>query len=99
MELQILSEKESPFFNRKEVDFTLVFPGTKTPSREKAREALATHYGHKKGLVLIDHMKPATGKPEVVGYAKLYKSVADAKKNERDYILLRHKLIEKKEED
>lgn len=97
MELQILSEKESPFFNRKEVDFSLVFPGSKTPSREKAREQIAAHYGHKKGLVIIDHMKPATGKAEVVGYAKLYKTEAEAKRNERDYILLRHGLIKKEE--
>ena len=99
MELEIASEKDNPFFNRKEVDFVLVFPGEKTPSREKAREAIATHFNHKKTLVVIDHMKPATGKAEAVGYAKLYKSENEAKKHERDYILLRNKIIEKKKED
>jgi len=98
MELEIGSEKDNPFFNRKEVDFILRFPGEKTPSREKARENIASHYSHKKDLVVIESMKPATGRAEVAGYAKLYKTQKEAKKHERDYILLRNKLMEKKKE-
>ncbi len=99
MELEIISEKDNPFFNRKEVDFVLKFPREKTPSRNVARETIAERFNYKKKMVVLDHLKPATGKAEAVGYAKLYKTEEEAKKHERDYILLRNKLIEKKEED
>ena len=98
MELEIASEKDNPFFNRKEVDFVLRFQGEKTPSREKARETIAAQYGHKKNLVIIDFMKPTTGKAEAAGYAKLYRSEGEAKKHEREHILLLNKLKTKKEE-
>jgi len=95
MELRISSERDNLFFNRKEVDFVLSFPGEKTPNRESVRAIIASHYNHKKELVIIDYLKQETGKPEAKGYAKLYKTEGELRSHERDYILIRHGFIKK----
>jgi small subunit ribosomal protein S24e len=46
--------------------------------------------------VVIDSVKTQFGKEEAIIYGKIYDTVENAKKIEPDYILLRHKLIEKK---
>lgn len=96
MEIEIVSRKENMVIGRTEVVFKAVHLNEKTPKRSEIKEKLAELLGVSKGNVVIDNMKPEFGRPESSGYAKVYKNIEDGKGLERDYILMRNNLLEKK---
>ncbi len=99
MELKILERKENPLLHRIEVRFEVFHPKDKTPTREDVRNLLAANLNADKNRVILDNMHTTFGEPRTRGFAKIYESVEHALKTEPEYILLRNKLIEKKEEE
>lgn len=98
MQIEILEKKENKLLGRGEVNFKTIHEKEPTPKREIIREKLASLLNTKKENVVIDHLRTEYGKNSTFGYAKIYKSVEDAKKLESEHILIRNKLIEKKPE-
>ena len=98
MELEIIEKRENPLLNRTEVKFRVKHQGEKTPERELVKSDLAEMLKVKKSLVIIDYIRPSFGMAISSGYAKIYKSIEDAKKIEPSYILKRNKFGEVKEE-
>ncbi|HEX17221.1 MAG: 30S ribosomal protein S24e [Thermoplasmata archaeon] len=98
MELEITDKRENPLLNRTEIRFRVKHEGEKTPEREIVREDIARLLKVKKDLVVIDHIRPSFGIAVSSGYAKIYKSIEDAKRIEPSYILKRNKIGEATEE-
>jgi small subunit ribosomal protein S24e len=96
MEIEIHSKKENPLLDRTEVQFTVRHAGESTPNREIIRNELAEKLNVKKDNVVVDSIDSGFGVQESKGYAKVYKSVEKSKNWEREHILVRNKLVEKK---
>ena len=99
MELKILEKKDNPLLHRVEVKFEVSHPKSKTPSRDEVRNLLTANLNADKNRVILDNMHTPFGSTTTTGFAKIYDDVENAKKIEPDYILIRNKLIEKKEEE
>lgn len=93
MEIDIQSKTNNPLLKRTEVHFILQHDEEGTPKRELVRSELAEKLKVKKENIMINYMKASFGKTETLGYARIYKSVDEAKARERDYILIRNKVI------
>lgn len=94
MQAEIVSRKENPLLKRIEIEFKIVHHGEASPTRDIAKEEIAKLAKAPKERVIIDSMNSQFGKPETLGYAKVYDSKEDALAIERKYILGRNKLIE-----
>ncbi len=98
MEIDIQSKTNNPLLKRTEVHFFLHHEEESTPKRELIRSELADKLKVKKENIMINYMKSNFGKTETIGYARVYKSVEEAKKREKEYILKRNNVITKKPE-
>ncbi|MEE9151443.1 MAG: 30S ribosomal protein S24e [Thermoplasmata archaeon] len=98
MEVEIISKKENLMIGRLEVNFKVSHPKKITPNRQEVREEIASLLKIKKDRLVIDNMKPEFGKPETVGYAKVYKSKDDVLQMETKAVLKRNNLFEEKKE-
>ncbi len=98
MELRILEKRENNLLHRMEVKFVVTHPKEKTPSRDDVRNLIAANMNADKKCVILQYLHTSFGSNESDGYAKIYENVEHAMKIEPDYVLLRNKLIEKKEE-
>ena len=98
MELEIIEKRENPLLNRTEIKFRVKHQGEKTPERELVKNDLAEMLKVNKSLIIIDYIRPGFGMALSSGYAKVYKSMEDAKRVEPSYILKRNKFGEAKEE-
>jgi small subunit ribosomal protein S24e len=100
MKIEIEEKQKNPLLNRTEVHFAIMHENEPTPSKETIKEELAKELKEKKENIVIDYIKSCFGSQKSVGYAKIYKSIEDAKRIEPKYILRRNLLIEapKKEE-
>ena len=96
MDIEIVNKKENTLLHRTEIRFKVTHTREKTPTRDAIRKLLADNMNAKIDTVVIDSVKTQFGKEEAIIYGKIYDTVENAKKIEPDYILLRHKLIEKK---
>lgn len=96
MDILVVSKKDNVLLGRTEVRFRIAHVKEKTPDRESAREKLAAILNEKKENVIIDNMRALFGKPESLGYAKVYRSRETAMRVERDRTLVRNKLKERK---
>jgi small subunit ribosomal protein S24e len=96
MEIQIQSQIENPLLKRSEVRFVVLHEGEGTPKRELVRSELAERLNAKKETIMVDFMRSHFGVRRTVGYAKIYKSIEDAKAGEADPILKRNGLGTKK---
>ena len=95
MEIEIRSKSNNPLLNRTEVHFIIRHEGESTPKREFIRGELAEKLNVKKENIMINYMKSSFGITETLGYAKVYKSLKEAKNGERDYILKRNNVVAK----
>ena len=95
MEIEIQSKSNNPLLNRTEVHFIIRHEGESTPKREFIRGELAEKLNVKKENIMINYMKSSFGITETLGYAKVYKSLKEAKDGERDYILKRNNVLVK----
>ena len=93
MEVEIISKKENLMIGRLEVNFKVSHPKEITPNRQEVREEIASLLKIKKDRLVIDNMKPEFGKPETIGYAKVYKSKDDVLQMETKAVLKRNKLF------
>jgi ribosomal protein S24E len=86
MEVEIISKKENPIFGRMELNFKVSHPKEVTPKRKDVRDEIASQLKVQKDRIVIDNMKPEFGKPETLGYAKIYKTKekGEEKKEEGD---------------
>ena len=98
MEVEIISKKENPLIGRLEVNFKVSHPKEITPGRKTVRDEIASLLKVKKDTIVIDNMKPQFGKPETIGYAKVYKSKNDALQMETKAVLKRNALLEETKE-
>ena len=96
MDIVVVSKRDNVLLGRMEVQFRIVHAKEKTPDRESVREKLAAILNEKKDTVVIDSMKSQFGKPESLGYAKIYKTKEKAMRVERDRTLIRNKFKERK---
>jgi small subunit ribosomal protein S24e len=96
MEVEVISKKENSLMDRIEVDFKVTHPKEITPKRKVVKDEIAALLEVPKDTIVIDHMKSEFGKPETVGYAKVYKSKKDAQHNETEAVLKRNNLFEAK---
>jgi small subunit ribosomal protein S24e len=100
MEIEIQSKTNNPLLNRTEVYFKISHEGEGTPKRDLIRSELAEKLNVKKENIIINYMKSDFGIPETLGYAKIYKSLEEARRGEKKHILERNKVVvaeEKKE--
>jgi small subunit ribosomal protein S24e len=96
LKLEIDSKKENALQERSEIQFTVEHAGEPTPKRDEMRAKLAEKVGVPKERVIIDHTETEYGMGLSKGYAKVYASIDAAKKAEKNYMLVRHGLAQKK---
>jgi len=96
MEIEIQSKTDNPLLGRTEVRFVILHEGEGTPKRELVRTELAEKLNAKKETIMVDFMRSSFGTRKTVGYAKIYKSVEEAKASEADFITARNGLGTKK---
>lgn len=96
MEIEIVEKKENGLLERIEVTFKASHTDEGTPQREAVREKLSALLKAPKERVIVDAMTSEFGRMETVGYAKVYETKEAAMKYEREHILVRNKLKEKK---
>lgn len=95
MEIEIQSKINNSLLNRTEVHFIIHHEGESTPKRELIRGELAEKLNVKKENIMINYMKSSFGTTDALGYAKVYKTLKEAKTGERDYILVRNNALVK----
>ncbi len=93
MDVEITDKRQNPLLNRQEVRFKILHPKEPTPTRDSARDKLASMNNVKKEQVIIDALDTTFGKSETTGYAKIYPTKDEAMKNERNYELVRNNLV------
>ena len=98
MEIEIEEKRENPLLYRKEIRFVVIHEGEGTPSRAIVKEELAKKLKEKTGNIIIDHIRSHFGSQKSIGYAKVYKSLDDAKKIEPEYIIKRNFETKEKKE-
>jgi small subunit ribosomal protein S24e len=96
MEIEIQSKTDNLLLGRTEVRFVILHEGEGTPKRDLVRSELAEKLNAKKETIMVDFMRSSFGARKTVGYAKIYKSIEDAKAGEADPILKRNGLGTKK---
>lgn len=93
MEIDIRSKTNNPLLNRTEVHFIVHHEGEGTPKRELVRSELAEKLNVKKENIMVNYMKASFGTTDTLGYAKIYKSVEEAKAREKKFILKRNNVL------
>ncbi len=96
MEIEIQSKTDITLLGRTEVHFFILHEGEGSPKRDLVRNELAEKLNAKRETIMIDFMRSSFGARKTVGYAKIYKSIEDAKAGEADPILKRNGLGTKK---
>ena len=99
MKIEIDSKRNNPLLNRTEIYFTINHEGEGTPNREIIRNELAEKLNVNKENVIVNTVQSSFGTQEITGYAKVYSSLAKSKNIERNYILVRNKLIESEKKE
>ena len=96
MEIEIVEKRENELLKRVEVTFKASHVDEGTPQRDAVREKLSALLKAPKERVIVDAMTSEFGRMATVGYAKVYETKDAAMKYEREHILVRNKLKEKK---
>jgi small subunit ribosomal protein S24e len=96
LKLEIESRRENALQDRTEIWFTIEHSGEPTPKRDEMRAKLAEKTSVPKERVIVDHTETEYGTGFSRGYAKVYNSIEAAKKAEKNYMLVRHGLAQKK---
>jgi len=96
MDIEIVSERKNLYLSRIEMHFIVKYPDGPTPKRELVQGALADMIGVKREFVVVDSLKTRFGSESAKGYAKIYSNKESCLRIEREQILVRNKLKEKK---
>jgi small subunit ribosomal protein S24e len=97
LKVDVVSKNENKLMDRTEVRFKVDHVGEATPNRDAVRTALSSALGVAKDRVVVAEMESEYGKGASDGYAKVYGSVDAAKKREKNHLLVRNGLAQKKE--
>ena len=91
MEVKLVSIKNNPLLNRKEVDFIVeTKTQTNTPARADIKKSIADQIKSAEELVFIKKMQTLTGSNITVGIANIYDSTIEANLIEADHIRKRN---------
>lgn len=71
MEIEILSERENPLLNRREIKFRANYEGA-TPKIEEVRKKLIIALNSNEKLTVLDGIKSEFGRNSALGYVKVY---------------------------
>lgn len=83
MEIEIIEERENPFFERKDCTLLLKHEGKSTPSKKELIEKLKEKFGAEEGQIEVDYIFTKKGKSESTAKVKIYsKPKAEVKKVE-----------------
>jgi ribosomal protein S24E len=82
MEIVVESEKENPFFQRKELKLILKHPLAATPSKAELKKELASRYACDESQVIIDYIFTKKGTCESLAKVKILKEKPKEKKEE-----------------
>jgi ribosomal protein S24E len=82
MEIVVESEKENPFFPRKELKLILKHPLAATPSKAEVKKELASRYACDESQVVIDYIFTKKGTCESLAKVKILKEKPKEKKEE-----------------
>jgi small subunit ribosomal protein S24e len=100
MEVKIISEKNNPLLERREIQFHIYHDQTgSTPPRLEIRKAVATALKVNTDLVFTKKIVTKTGTHTAVGMANVYDSVEKANFIEPKYIVKRNVPPEKPKEE
>ncbi len=99
MQLEILSKEENVLLERTEIRFKIAHDQAKTPTRKEVREAISSQLGEPKEKILVNNMDSKFGIAVTIGYAKIYANKKTAQKIERESVLKRNGLFEKKKKE
>jgi small subunit ribosomal protein S24e len=72
MEIEIIEERENPFFERKDYTFLLKHEGKPTPSKKELVEKLKEKLGVEEGQIEIDYIFTKKGKSESTAKVRIY---------------------------
>ncbi len=73
MELEILEEKENPFFERKELKLRIKHEKAPTPSKQELKKEIASKYSVPEENILLDYILTKKGLNEAIAKVKIYK--------------------------
>jgi len=96
LNVDIVSKNENKLMDRTEVTFKASHSGEATPARDAVRTSLAGSLKVPKERVVISEMQSEFGQGASHGAAKVYGSAESAAKYERNHILVRNGLAQKK---
>ena len=100
MEIKLVSVKNNPLLNRKEVDFLVETKiQAKTPSRAEIKKSIADQMKISEEFVFIKKMQTLTGSNMTVGIANVYDTSTQAELIEADHIRKRNLPQEVQEEE
>lgn len=97
MNVEVVSKTENKLMDRVEVTFKATHTGEPTPNRDAIRTSLAGTLNVQKERVIVAEMQSEYGLGNSNGAAKVYSSADSAKKHERNHLLVRNGLAQKKE--
>ena len=91
MEIEIISKKQNPLLNRKEVQFKAKHDdASSTPPKQQVRRALANTLKEKTDVIFITKLETKTGTHAAIGLANIYNSLEEAKLIEPKHIIERN---------
>jgi len=91
MEIKIISKKNNPLLNRKEVQFRAKHSDAgSTPPKQQVRRALANTLKEKADFIFIIKLETKTGTHSAIGLANIYSSLDQARFIEPKYIIERN---------
>jgi len=73
MEIEILEEKENPFFNRLDLKLIIKHPNGPTPSKDEVKKLIASKYDVKEEQITINYIMGRKGLHEALVKAKISK--------------------------
>ncbi|MGC8651836.1 MAG: 30S ribosomal protein S24e [Candidatus Micrarchaeia archaeon] len=97
MEVQILSDRQNAYFDRREVEFSIIFEGPTAQKGEVLKE-LCKKLNINPDYAIIVGMSQSFGVKQSTGALHAYKSKEDMLKHEPRYLFDRGKKVKKQEE-
>ncbi len=96
MDVEVAKRKENVLLGRIELELKMSHDAKGTPRREEVQKKVAELESAKPELVVVRRMAPEFGRGATRGWVRVYKDGANLKRLESHFILVRHKLAEKK---
>jgi len=96
MDVEVAKRKENVLLGRVELELKFSHDAKATPKREEVQKKVAELESAKADLVIVRRMAPEFGRGATRGWVRVYKDGANLRRLESHFILVRHKLAEKK---